>query len=90
VYAVCLSGVSGSTAIKTKLAIISGGTTGPAEAVCGTGKMVVGGGFMAEQDLVVYNTSPYTTGTDAWRTYARNSAGADRELDGYAVCLSLP
>jgi hypothetical protein len=88
-YAICLSGINASTQVKSKLAIISGGTTGPAEAICGTGTMVTGGGFMAEQDLMVYNTSPHT-GTNAWRTYARNSAGADRELDGYAVCLSFP
>jgi hypothetical protein len=88
-YAICLSGVSASTEVKSKLTIISGGTTGLAEAVCGTGKMVTGGGFMAEQDLVVYNTSPAISGTHKWRTYASNSAGSDRELDGYAVCLSF-
>jgi hypothetical protein len=89
-YAVCLSGISATTEIKAKLTIISGGTTGLAEAVCGTGKMVTGGGFMAEQDLVVYNTSPAISGAHKWRTYASNSVGSDRELDGYAVCLSLP
>jgi hypothetical protein len=89
-YAICLTRAGASTEIKSKLTLISGGTTGNASPVCGTGKLVTGGGFMAEQDLVVYNTSPYTTGTAQWRTYAQNSAGSDRELDGYAVCLTLP
>jgi hypothetical protein len=89
-YAICLSGVSASTDQILKSTSIAAGTTGNAAATCETGELVTGGGFASQNDLVMYNTSPYTTGTNQWRTYARNSGGASRTMYGYAVCLSFP
>jgi hypothetical protein len=88
-YATCLSGVSGTTTTKTKVKIVGGGGTGTAVVKCASGDLVTGGGFRIEEGLMAHTTVPYTDGTDEWQTYAKNTAGSDRELDGFAVCLSL-
>jgi hypothetical protein len=89
-YAICLSGVSGLTEQIMQSTVISAGSTGNATATCGSNEIVTGGGFASQDDLVMYNTSPYLTGTNQWRTYARNTGGSNRTMYGYAVCLSFP
>jgi hypothetical protein len=89
-YAICLSGVSASVEQITAPTSIAGGGAGNATATCTGGSIVSGGGFASEPDLVMYSTYPYTTGTEQWRTYARNTAGSSRTMHGYAICLSFP
>jgi len=89
-YVVCLSGSGGTTARILQSASISAGTTGYAVPTCGSGSLVTGGGFAAQDDLIIYSCSgPYSD--DEWRVYVKNThSSADRTLFGYAVCLSLP
>lgn len=89
-YAICLSGVSGSTEQLMQSTSIAAGSTGNAITTCGSNKLITGGGFASQDDLVMYNTSPYFTGTNQWRTYAQNNGSENRTMYGYAVCLSFP
>jgi hypothetical protein len=59
-------------------------SNGFAEVNCPSGSLAVGGGFAAQNGLVVYNSTPKVGG---WRTYARNTTGLNRTLTAYAVCL---
>jgi hypothetical protein len=89
-YAVCLSGIGGSTERILESATIPPGTTGYAIATCDSGSLVSGGGFAVQDDLLVYSSSgPYSG--DEWRVYVKNtSLSVDHVLFGYAICLSLP
>jgi len=89
-YAICLSGTGGTTARILKSASIPAGSTGYAIPTCGSGALVTGGGFAAQDDLAIYSSSgPYSD--DEWRVYVKNThASDDRTLFGYAICLSLP
>lgn len=86
VYAICLSGVSGSTYQTSPTSVsISGNTTGYAKASCPSGEYLTGGGFALQDDLNVYNTSKRP---DGWINYARNSSGDNRIMYTYATCYS--
>ncbi|MBN1977357.1 MAG: hypothetical protein JW918_08145 [Anaerolineae bacterium] len=89
-YAMCLSGTGGTTARILKSVDIASGSTGYAVPTCGGGSLVTGGGFAAQDDLLIYSSSgPYSD--DEWRVYVKNThASEERLLFGYAVCLSLP
>lgn len=52
---------------------------------CPADSIVVGGGFSADQDLVVYTQSKIGNG---WEVYAKNNAVIEELLTVYAVCLS--
>lgn len=88
-YAICLSGTGGTTARIMQSASIPGNTTGYAVPTCGSGTLVTGGGFAAQDDLIIYSSSgPYSD--DEWRVYVKNTSSSDRTLYGYAICLSFP
>ena len=88
-YAICLSGTGGTTARIMQSASIPGNTTGYAVPTCGSGTLVTGGGFAAQDDLIIYSSSgPYSD--DEWRVYVKNTSSSDRTLFGYAICLSFP
>lgn len=86
VYAICLSGVPGSTAQEASLdEIVSPtGTTNVSE-LCPTGSYVTGGGFTIDSDLVLYNTSKYQNG---WINYVSNATGVEKRMDTYAICYT--
>jgi len=89
-YVMCLSGVGGATARVMQSASISAGDTGYAVPTCGSGKLVTGGGFAAQTDLLIYSCSGPHSG-DEWRVYVKNTHSSNsRTLFGYAICLSLP
>jgi len=86
VYAICLSGVSGSTNQTSPTSVtVAGSSTGHAIASCPSGDYVTGGGFALQADLEVYNTSMYQ---DDWINYARNTSGVGRIMYTYATCYS--
>jgi len=86
VYAICLSGVSGSTSQTSASSVtISGSSTGFAEAPCPSGTFVTGGGFALQDDLEVYNS---TKRPDGWINYARNSSSGGKLMYTYATCYS--
>ncbi|MEA3326949.1 MAG: NBR1-Ig-like domain-containing protein [Chloroflexota bacterium] len=86
VYAICLSGVSGSTNQTSPTSVsISGSSTGYAIASCPSGTYTTGGGFALQENLTVYNTSMYQ---DDWINYARNTSGDNRTMFTYATCYS--
>jgi len=86
VYAICLSGVSGSTSQTSASSVsIPGSNTGYAIASCLSGAYTTGGGFALQDDLEVYNTSKRPEG---WINYARNTSGNDRTMFTYATCYS--
>ena len=86
VYAVCLSGVSGSTsqAESTDNKVPANGTAN-AEQLCPTGSHVTGGGFAIDSDLTLYNT---TKAQNGWVNYVSNAANTERSFDTFAICYS--
>ncbi|MBW6466393.1 MAG: hypothetical protein K0B06_07820 [Brevefilum sp.] len=86
VYAVCLSGVSGSTsqAQSTDNKAPANGTAN-AQQLCPTGSHVTGGGFTISDDLTLYNTSKAQNG---WVNFVSNAANAERSFDTFAICYS--
>jgi ferredoxin len=89
-YAICLSGSGGTTARILHSTQIPPSSTGYAIPKCGSGALVTGGGFAAQDDLIIYSSSgPYSG--DEWQVYVKNTHSYDdRTLFGYAICLSLP
>jgi hypothetical protein len=89
-YATCLSGSGGTTA--RILQSTSAPPDGYAYAApkCGSGSLVTGGGFAAQDNLIIYsNSGPYSG--DEWRVYVKNThSSSNRTLFGYAICLWLP
>jgi hypothetical protein len=86
VYAVCLSGVTGSTsqAESTDNKVPANGTAN-AEQLCPAGSHVTGGGFAISTDLTLYNTSKAQNG---WINFVSNAANAERSFDTFAICYS--
>jgi|GEM_PF-1006506 len=86
VYAICLSGVSGTTTqvSNTNGQIPSGGTA-YLEKPCPSGEYVTGGGFAINTGAIIYNTSKYQNG---WINYARNETATQKSMYTYAVCYS--
>jgi len=89
-FAICLSGSGGTTARILHSISAPAGVTACARPKCGSGSLVTGGGFAAQDDLIIYSSSgPYSG--DEWRVYVKNTHSSDnRTLIGYAICLSLP
>ena len=76
------------------------GNTGIVEALCPSGKKVLGGGFqigggvMIEgADVAVYESSPRVTtggtGATGWRLVAANRTADTRRFDVYAICATI-
>ena len=64
---------------------IASGNVGHATATCPAGSVVVGGGFAAGSNVIVYTHSMEGNG---WGVYAKNNSGLSQLLNAYAVCLS--
>jgi hypothetical protein len=88
-FAVCLSGTGGSTAQIMQSVDVPAGYTRDVFPACGSGSLVTSGGFAAQEDLIVYNSSgPYG---NKWDVVVLNThASEERLLYGYVVCLCLP
>jgi hypothetical protein len=76
------------------------GNTGVVEALCPTGKKVLGGGFqigggilIEGADVAVYESSPRVTsgdvGATGWRLVAANRTADTRRFDVYAICATI-
>jgi hypothetical protein len=89
-YAICLSGTSGTTSHTWTQVSIPAGDIGSATGTCGSGTLATGGGFAASSDLYIYNTSMSVGSNKKWTSYATNSSGSSKLLNGYAVCISFP
>ncbi len=85
-YAICLSGVSGSSD-----SVSNTGNTIPANDIahvvmaCPSGSFVTGGGFATNHGVIIYNT---TKSDNGWQIYARNPLGSSKLVNGYAICYS--
>jgi len=93
VYAVCLSGQGGSVRQRSMSTLIPANTSGSVTATCESNEIVTGGGFSAEDEVVVYSsTGPWSgaDGNDEWRVYGFNTnASTPQTLFGYAMCADL-
>lgn len=86
VYAVCLAGVSGSTAqVSDTSGQIPPNDTLQLDKACPSGTLVTGGGFAVNIGANVYNTSKLANG---WQNFARNTTGTQKLLHTYAICYS--
>ncbi|MFH2102351.1 MAG: NBR1-Ig-like domain-containing protein [Chloroflexota bacterium] len=90
VYAICLSGTTGTTAQVLQNVSISASSTGTTQAACPAGGLVTGGGFALQNDLIVYNSSMVSGDGNSWQAFARNTGGSSRTMNVYAICLSFP
>jgi hypothetical protein len=88
VYAMCLSGVSGSTQNTMEPVSIPAGDTGYALAFCPSGTYVVGGGFACQDDLDVYNSSDRSLVDNGWINYAFNTGSVQRTMYTFTICYS--
>jgi hypothetical protein len=89
VYAVCLSGVTATTSQVYEQGSVSAGGTQGVEAECPEGDLIVGGGFAAQNDFRMYNSSPKSPIDRNWISYAKNNSGSNGIFNTYAVCLSF-
>jgi hypothetical protein len=86
VYAICLSGVSGTTSYVTN----TSGTIPPGDYIihqkdCPSGTYATGGGYAINTGAVVYNTS---LNGNAWKNSARNDTATQKLMYTYAMCYS--
>ncbi len=86
VYAVCLSGVPGSTSETVSSEnMVPPNETADEEQLCPSGTFVTGGGFMIDLSLNLYNTSVFQNG---WVNSVHNPTGEEKRLDTFAICYS--
>jgi hypothetical protein len=64
---------------------VAGNATGHAVATCPSNSIVTGGGYAANNNLYVYNSSRSGNG---WQVYAKNNSASSQLLNAYAICLS--
>lgn len=86
VYAVCLSGASGSTSYVTNTGgVIPPGDYEILEKACNSGTYATGGGYAVNIGAVIYNTS---LNGNAWKNSARNDTATQKLMYTYAMCYS--
>ena len=86
VYAVCLSGVVGTTSqVSDTTGQIPPNDTLQLEKACPSGTLVTGGGFAVNIGATIYNSSKSSNG---WQNFARNNIGTQKLLHTYAICYS--
>jgi len=89
-YAMCLSGSVGKINEILESVLIPPSSTGYAFPTCPSGSLVTGGGFAAQENLLIYSSSGPYSGNE-WHVYARNTHSSDdKTIFVYAVCLALP
>jgi len=89
-YAICLSGTNGVTNQSGDKVSITAGSTGAVKAVCENDALITGGGFAANTEFYVYDTSLEKGSSTTWWTYAINPTGASQLLGSYAICITFP
>jgi len=89
-YAICLSGTNGTTRQRGENVSLAAGSTGAVKAVCEGDELITGGGFAADKELYVYDTSLEKGSSSTWWAYAINPSGTTQLLSSYAICLSFP
>jgi len=89
-YAICLAGTNGITNQRGDKMSITAGSTGAVGAVCDDGALVTGGGFAANKDLYIYDTSLEKGSDSTWWAYAINPTGSSQLLGSYATCITFP
>ena len=86
VYAICLSGVSATTAqVSVSNGEIPGGETEQLYKSCPSGSSVTGGGFATNIGVIIDNTSKVANG---WGNEARNTTSSTKLFTTYAICYS--
>ncbi len=85
VYAVCLSGVPGTTSSVSGGGDVPGNDIGHVAKQCPSGQYVTGGGFVTNIGAIIYNTSKVDNG---WQNYARNTTGTQKGLSTTAICYA--
>jgi hypothetical protein len=89
VYAICLSGVSATTYDTLETISVPAGSSLGGFTACSDNDLAVGGGYAAQMDFRMYNTSPRTSTTNEWVGYAYNPSGSENIFFNYAVCLTF-
>ena len=89
-YAICLSGTNGVTDQRGETVNITAGSTGAVSAVCENDALITGGGFAANTDLYIYDSSLEKGSNSTWWANAINPTGADQLLGSYAICINFP
>jgi hypothetical protein len=85
-YAVCLSGVSGSTVQReNRENIVPPNSTASVQQLCTSGSVVTGGGFSMDRELILFNTTKENNG---WINYVANPTGEEKRLDTFAICFT--
>lgn len=86
VYAVCLSGVSGSVSQVNQSGLtVAANSNAHGEKACPSGTIATGGGFAVDLGVIIFNT---TLSGNGWQNYARNTTGSDKLMNTYAICYS--
>jgi len=85
VYAICLSGASGTTSDSYSSISVPAGTYAHGVKACGGSSILTGGGFAVNTGLYVYNMSADGNG---WQNYANNPGASDLTMFTYAICYS--
>lgn len=85
-YAICLSGVPGSTAQRENIENnVPANGSANAEQLCPSSSFVTGGGFSMDRELNLYNTTKQGNG---WINHVTNPTGVDKRLDTFAICYT--
>ena len=87
--AVCISGLDGIPEQVGESVSVAGASLGVVDAPC-SGGLMLGGGFSAHADLLVYASAPSLSGPGLWNSQAFNAADPAKNLTTFAVCLTGP
>lgn len=83
-YAICLSGVSGSTTqVSVANNTVPGFGSSSTQANCPSSAVVTGGGFKIPNELTLTNT---TMSSNGWINYVLNGWLFEKNYDSYAIC----
>jgi hypothetical protein len=86
-YAVCLSGAAVTTSQSTQSITVSAHSSGGSFYACPAGKVLTGGGWAMQNDLLL--DSSYFS-DNKWVASAYNTGAADRTKFIYGICMTLP
>jgi hypothetical protein len=86
VYAVCLSGVSGSTTqVSQTNIVVPANDMAEGSKNCPAGSYITGGGFATNLGVIIHRTSLLDNG---WFNIALNMTATQKTLNTYAICYS--
>ncbi len=85
-YAICLSGVSGSTSQhENRENTVPPNDSASARQLCPSGRFITGGGFSIDRELLLYHT---TMDENGWINHVANPTGEEKHLDTFAICYA--